>query len=212
MASQIKFIFFDMGKVLLNFDHQRLVDQTAKLSGSTAKDIEAILFQPPHDLENRFERGELNSIEFHQSFCEQSNCQVDHNELMLAIADIFWLNTPIVHVVAQLRSINFPMAVLSNTCSAHWEFAIKHFAVLRLFQQRVLSYEEQSMKPDAKIYDSAIGMANQLVSCGPDEIFFTDDREENVQAARAAGMQAEIYDSPAKLVSQLKAGGIQLPG
>ena len=150
MASQIKFIFFDMGKVLLNFDHQRLIDQTAKLSGSTAKEIEAILFQPPHDLENRFERGELNSIEFHQSFCEQSNCQVDHNELMLAIADIFWLNTPIVHVVAQLQSINFPMAVLSNTCSAHWEFAIKQFAVLRLFQQRVLSYEEQSMKPDAK--------------------------------------------------------------
>ncbi len=209
MATPIKFVFFDMGKVLLEFDHQLLIDQVAELSNKTADVTDALLFKPPHDLENRFERGELNSAEFHRLFCELALCDVSHDELMLAIADIFWLNTPIVHVLAQLRGINFPMAILSNTCVAHWEFATTNFAAIgKLFDHRVLSYEEKSMKPDGKIYQSATRMANELVGCQANEIFFTDDKPENVEAARLAGMQAEVFESASVLASQLKAGGI----
>jgi putative hydrolase of the HAD superfamily len=198
-----------MGKVLLEFDHQLLIDQVATLSNKTSDEIESLLFKPPHDLENRFERGELNSNEFHASFCELAACDVSHDELMLAMADIFWLNTPIVHILAQLRGINFPMAVLSNTCAAHWDFATKKFAAIgKLFDHRVLSYEEKSMKPDGKIYQSAIRMANDLVNCQASEIFFVDDKSENVTAARSAGMQAEVFESASALAIQLKAGGI----
>jgi len=209
MASQIKFVFFDMGKVLLEFDHQLLIDQVAKLSGQTSAAMEKLLFHPPQDLENRFERGELNSTEFHKSFCELADCDVAHDELMLAMADIFWLNTSIVHIVAQLRGINFPMGILSNTCAAHWEFAIENFAMIgSLFSHRVLSYEEKSMKPDGKIYESAIRMASELAGCQPGEIFFVDDKPENVTAAKSAGMQAEVYDSARMLADHLRAGGI----
>ena len=213
MDSQIKFVFFDMGKVLLDFDHQRLIDQVANLSGKPTGEIEAILFQQPHDLENRFERGELNSFEFHQSFCELAKCEVGHDELMLAVADIFWLNTSIVHVLAQLRGINFPMAILSNTCVAHWEFAVENFAAVgKLFDHRVLSYEENSMKPDGKIYQSAIRMANELVGCHAGEIFFTDDKAENVVAAKAAGMQADVFSSAKGLANSLRCGGVGIHG
>ena len=69
MNAEIKFVFFDLGKVLLNFDHQRMIDQVASLAKVSAKEMEAILLQPPHDLENRFERGELDGDEFHSSLC-----------------------------------------------------------------------------------------------------------------------------------------------
>ena len=42
------------------------------------------------------------------------------------------------------------------------------------------------MKPDREIYDAAI----QSAGVAPDEIFFMDDRIENVQAANAAGLDA----------------------
>ena len=90
MSSEIKFIFFDMGKVLLEFDHQILIDQVAQLSGLSNEDTKEILFQSPHDLENRFERGELDAEQFHHAFCNAANCRVDKSQLMLAIADIFW--------------------------------------------------------------------------------------------------------------------------
>ncbi len=213
MVSQIKFVFFDMGKVLLHFDHQLLIDQVATLSGTSPGDVKTLLFERPHDLENRFERGELNSAEFHQAFCDLADCNVGRDELMSAVADIFWLNTPIVHVLTQLRVINFPMAILSNTCVAHWDFAVQNFAVIgKLFHNRVLSYEEKSMKPDGKIYESAIRMAKEKVGCEPEEIFFTDDKPENVAAARELGMQSEVFQSAKDLARLLRAGGIGIPG
>ena len=213
MAAPIKFVFFDMGKVLLEFDHQLLIDQVAELSGKSSDETETLLFKPPHELENRFERGELNGVEFHQQFCQLAQCDAGYHELMAAVADIFQLNTPIVNVVAQLRVINFPMAILSNTCEAHWDFVCQKFAAIRMLSShRVLSYEEKSMKPDEKIYQSALRMAKELAGCGPEEIFFTDDRPENVAAAKSVGMQAEVYTSPRDLAKQLRAGGIEIAG
>ncbi|QEG22390.1 HAD family hydrolase [Mariniblastus fucicola] len=213
MTSDIKFIFFDMGKVLLEFDHQRLIDQVAALAKKPGDEVEQILFQSPHDLENRFERGELNGDQFHRAFCEVADCEVGKDDLMLAVADIFWLNTSIVHVLTQLSYVNFPMAILSNTCEAHWDFAVRHFAAVgQMFRQRVLSYEEKSMKPDGKIYQAAIALAKEITGCEPGEIFFTDDRQENVDAARQAGMHAELYVSTRELAEQLRQRGVPVTG
>lgn len=208
MNPDVKFIFFDMGMVLLEFDHQLLVDQVAALAETTVDEMDAILFQPPHNLENRFELGELNGEEFHQSLCEVVGREVKKDALMLAVADIFWLNTSIIHLLAQLRGANFPIGILSNTCEAHWEFAKANFEAINLFDHRVLSYEEKSMKPDTKIYQSAIELANRLTGCEAEEIFFVDDKQENVDAARNAGMQAEIFESARILAKQLAAVGI----
>lgn len=211
MGHEIKFIFFDMGKVLLDFDHQRLTRQVAELARKTEADMDRLLFHEPHDLENRFERGELNGEEFHSSFCELTGCEVSKSDLLEAVADIFWLNVPIVNLLTQLQIADFPMAVLSNTCSAHWEWAEQKFTVLdQYFQHRILSYEEKSMKPDAKIYESAIALAKKLVGCETGEIFFTDDKQENVDAARVAGMQAELFVSTRTLAGQLKQGKVPI--
>lgn len=209
--AETKFILFDLGKVLLNFEHKRLIDNVAQLASLPPEQVETLLFQPPHDLENRFERGELNSGEFHSQFNELAGCSVAHDALMDAVADIFWLNTPIVHVVSQLRAVNFPMAILSNTCSAHWNWARQNFAIVdQLFSHAVLSYEEKSMKPDGKIYQSAIAMAKKLTGCEPAEIFFTDDKPENVAAAVDAGINAKLYESPQRLLSQLRESGVSV--
>ena len=67
------------------------------------------------------------------------------------------------------------------------------------------------MKPDPIIYQSAITLAKGLVGCETGEIFFTDDKQENVDAARDAGMQAELYTSALELRKQLAASGVALP-
>jgi putative hydrolase of the HAD superfamily len=203
----IDFIFFDMGNVLLKFSHQRLIDQVASLSGLDNGQVEEILFRPPHDLENRFETGLINAEEFHAQFCELAGVTVRQAELELAISDIFWLNTSIVPVVAQLRSRNFPIGILSNTCESHWNFGCERFALVgKLFDKRILSYEEKSMKPDLKIYQAAI----ELAGCEPERIFFADDKLENIEAARSIGMTAEIFESAGELAKQLQQLGIEL--
>jgi glucose-1-phosphatase len=47
------------------------------------------------------------------------------------------------------------------------------------------------MKPEPKIYLEAAKMAN----VAPSEIFFMDDRPENVEGARAVGIDAVLFQS-----------------
>lgn len=55
------------------------------------------------------------------------------------------------------------------------------------------------MKPDAAIYQAAA----RNVGVRPKHYMFVDDLEDNVDGARAAGMQAIRFESPARVKQQL---------
>jgi HAD superfamily hydrolase (TIGR01509 family) len=62
------------------------------------------------------------------------------------------------------------------------------------------------MKPDAAIY----ARAEQLACVSPGDIFFVDDRPENVAGARAMGWDAVLYHTPERLLAELEARGIDI--
>lgn len=201
--SAIKFIYFDLGNVLLNFSHQRMVDQVAAVAGVSSTIVQQNLFD--NDLENRYETGEFNSIQFHAEFCRLIDQECDLDDFLTACGDIFWLNESAMPVVSQLAPLSIGMGVLSNTCEAHWDFAMKRFSALRqFFPVCVTSFEAKSMKPDARIYQVAIERAG----VSPGEIFFTDDKPENVQAALSAGFDAVLFTTANQLLSDLAKRGV----
>ncbi len=67
------------------------------------------------------------------------------------------------------------------------------------WQQIVLSYEVQSMKPAAHIYE----VCEQRAGCQARDIFFTDDREENIAAAADRGWATYHFTSAETLVERL---------
>ena len=82
---------------------------------------------------------------------------------------------------------------------------MKRFPALpQLFPIRVTSFEAKSMKPDNKIYEVAVEKAGVL----PREIFFTDDKPENVQAAQAAGLEAVLFTTATELLRDLAKRGV----
>ena len=201
--SAIKFVYFDLGNVLLNFSHQRMVDQVAAVAGVSGSLVQQHLFD--NDLENRYETGELNSAEFHAEFCSLIKKECDLDDFLTACGDIFWLNEPTIPVVSQLAQLNIGLGILSNTCEAHWDFAMKRFPALQqLLPVCVTSYGAKSMKPDKKIYEVAVEKAGVL----PSEIFFTDDKPENVQAAQAAGFEAVLFTTATQLLRDLAKRGV----
>jgi FMN phosphatase YigB (HAD superfamily) len=121
---------------------------------------------------------------------------------------MFTLNARIVPIVAQLASTGIPMGILSNTCEAHWDFVNNgRFGVVNhYFDVVALSYQLGAMKPDPQIYAKATEMAN----VEPGEIFFFDDKPENVEGALRAGYDAIHYTSPESLVVELSRRGIEL--
>jgi putative hydrolase of the HAD superfamily len=103
-------------------------------------------------------------------------------------------------VVAHL-AFRFPLFLLSNTNSLHFDYIKERFAaILRPFQAFILSYQVGSRKPEAAIYQALI----QQVGRPAHEILFLDDKVAFVEAARSQGLAAWEFRSPQELRRDLK--------
>ena len=67
------------------------------------------------------------------------------------------------------------------------------------FDHHSFSYELDAAKPDAAIYRHAVAG----LGVRPEQALFIDDRAENIEGARTAGLEALHFESPAQLKKQL---------
>ncbi len=201
----IKFLYFDLGNVLVTFDHRRAARQMAEAAGVSEQAVWQLVFES--DLLARVERGETSDREFYEIFCQATGTRADYEELQLAGSAIFDLNLSIIPLVGHLAAANIPLGILSNTSASHWDYVAsgRYGIVPGPFEQIVLSYQTGSIKPEPVIYRVA---AEQ---CGrsPEEIFFVDDRRDNVDGALKAGFDAVQFTSVDALARELRSRGLR---
>lgn len=196
---QAKFVYFDLGNVLVHFDHEIAVQRIADLSQKEASIVRYTLFSS--GLQDRFETGLLTSDEFASSLARELDCQLPSEVVLEAISAIFKPNEGIWTLLSQLKRHGVPMAVLSNTCEPHWQWILRqNWPVMQgWFEFAILSYEARSMKPAARIYE----LSEQQSGRVPENLFFTDDRVENVAAARERGWTTHQFTTVEKLAIEL---------
>ena len=206
MAKSPKIIYFDLGNVILNYSHELGCVQMAEVAGVSVDDVRRFAFDS--DMARRSERGEITTREFYDFFCEQTGTRPDYEELIAAGSDIFEINAPMLAIIAQLKQRGCPTGILSNTSEMHWQWVSRgRFAILpAYFAAIALSFEIGQAKPEAAIYSAAA----QIAGVEPEDVFFTDDRIENVEGARQAGIDAELFESVSELAAQLADREIRL--
>ncbi|MFM9115667.1 MAG: HAD family hydrolase [Planctomycetota bacterium] len=201
----IRFIYFDLGNVLLHFDHGIACERLGGLLGQSPAQVRQWVFES--DLQWRYERGELTCAQFHEHLCQLSGAAPTLEELSRAASDIFTLHEPMVELVAGLRRAGWPLGILSNTCPAHWNHVYPHGypELWASFGTWALSFELGLMKPEEQIYVQAA----RLAGVEPQEIFFVDDRLDNIEGARQAGYDAVPFTTVDNLKQDLQDRGIE---
>jgi len=196
-----RFIYFDLGNVLLTFDHDLACAAMGRLANAPADRVHAALFED--GLEHAYERGEISTEQFYQRLCESLGARPDKAALLHAASDMFAINAPVVPLVTGLFSAGWRPGVLSNTCEAHWNLVTDgRFRMMNdLFGVTALSFRIGAMKPEPVIFTAAA----ELAGAPPEDIFFVDDRAENVAAAREAGFDAVLFTTAATLTAELRA-------
>lgn len=197
--SSPRFLYFDLGNVLVTFDVGVMCRQMAEVAGTTPQQVmEAVL---DGGLQHRYELGRITTRQFYEGFCRATGTAPDFDALVQAASDIFHLRPSLVPIVAHLHHAGYRLGVLSNTCEAHWEHCRRRFAILdALFEVHALSYRIGAAKPDAAIFHAAA----ELAGVEPAEIFFTDDLPGHVAGARSAGLDAVQFTSVPELVEELR--------
>ena len=103
-----------------------------------------------------------------------------------------------------LRARGVPVFALSNFGRETFAIARRAYPVLAEFDMAFVSGHLELVKPDPAIYahlEAGTGVA-------PGRLLFTDDRPENIAAARARGWQAHLFDGPEGLARRLVEAGL----
>ncbi len=194
-----KTIFFDLGNVLIFFDHKLMCKQVATLTGIDEKAITNLMLC--HG--DIYERGGISSQMLHEEINKNAKAPVPFKQLMDAVSNIFRPNPPVIALALELKKRGHPLFLLSNTCEAHFDFATSQFDFLKEFDGYVLSYEVQARKPEKKIFQKALEMAQ----CCPEDCFYTDDILSYIESARSLKIDAEQYTHPEALKTHLSSRG-----
>ncbi len=194
-----RFVYFDLGKVLVHFDHQTAVEQLARLSGRPEGLVQQVVFDS--ELQTRYETGLVTSEQFAAEVNTELASTLPTTDILEAISDIFTPNLPILKAIEVVRKSGVPLGILSNTCEAHWRWIIdKQWPMFGpWWSQTVLSYEVGGMKPANKIYE----VCEQRAGCVGESVFFTDDRADNIAAAQERGWSTYHFTSAEELVLRL---------
>ncbi|QDT69175.1 Alpha-D-glucose-1-phosphate phosphatase YihX [Planctomycetes bacterium MalM25] len=210
MSQPPEFLYFDLGKVLLDFDHARMVRQMAGVAGVSEEAMRAALMPSGDPTEGdqqwALEAGQLSEDAYYEGLCERLGVRPPRAEFELAASDIF---TPIqasLDLVTRLHAAGHRMGILSNTNSIHWRFFLdgRYPELIDAFEIKLGSFEVGSMKPDPVIYLSAI----ELAGVPAERVFFTDDKPENIAGAMAVGIDAVPFTDTASLVDELNQRGV----
>ena len=100
-----------------------------------------------------------------------------------------------VEILAGLRDRGTPLYALTNWSAETFALVRPEFEFLDWFRGIVVSGVEKQIKPDPEIYRILL----QRYDLQPENLIFIDDSQPNIETARALGMDAVHFTSPAEL-------------
>lgn len=204
MPNGIKVILFDLGRVLVDFDHQRAAERISAFCSKTPRQIYNLFFESPATV--AFEAGKISPEDFYLEVKNMLDLQLSFNSFAPIWNDIFFLspkNRSVYRLVNDLRPC-YKTALLSNINALHYEYLKKSFPVFGVFDKIFLSFELGMIKPDIEIYKKVI----QELKVSPKEVFYTDDRKELVESAGSLGIRGCVFVDFAQLMHDLESAGI----
>jgi glucose-1-phosphatase len=204
MHDQIKVVLFDLGRVVLDFDHKRAAEKISGFCSKSPLEIYNLFFESQVTV--AFEAGKIPPEDFYLQVKEILNLGLSYDSFTPIWNDIFFLspkNRSVYRLVNSLRA-GYKTALLSNINILHYEYIKKNFPVFGVFDKIFLSFQLGLIKPSQEIYTKVI----QDLKVNPQEIFYTDDRPELVESAKSLGIKGYLFSNFARLTSDLADAGV----
>lgn len=152
-----------------------------------------------HDLNTRADHGFVDKADY---LTEAATIiGTTEREVAEGIATESTLNEPLAKYIEQKLRPHYKIALLSNIGRGWVKDFFDTHQLHGLFDEVVLSNEEGITKPNPLVFQHT---ADKL-GLSPDECVMIDDREENCEGAKAAGMTALSYTSNDTLYRDLTA-------
>ena len=196
---QARALLFDLGGVVMSLDWERAFARWAADSGVCAERLRArYRFDAPYE---RHERGEIDESEYYASLRASLGIELADDAWAAGWGAIFGDEiTPTVRLVEAVKD-RVPVYAFSNSNVAHQRVWSRKFAhALGNFREVFVSSSLGVRKPERAAFEKVAKEIGVPLA----EVLFFDDTLENVEGARAAGLQAVHVRSPQDIRDALR--------
>ena len=153
---QIQILAFDLGNVLVDFDHTVAAKRIAHFCDKSPKEIFSLFFNS--DITSLFEQGKVSPQEFYLKVKEMLGLKLSFESFVPIWNEVFMLspkNRAVYSLINNLRS-RYKVILISNTNILHFEYLKTKFPVFNVFHEIFISYALGLIKPDPLIYKTVV--------------------------------------------------------
>ncbi len=161
MASKIKAVIFDLGRVLIKVDFTRGLFRYRDSSG-VKSDQELLDELFADEVFVDFNTGRISPRETFGLIKNKYKLPIDYPTFVQEWSNIF---TPMAGMESLLRKVaeNYPVGLLSDIDPLHWEYCRTNYTFLDIFKKPALSFEIGALKPAEICYKTAAANINMAI-------------------------------------------------
>lgn len=186
----IQAVLFDYGQVLSGPPDPAAWQRLRSISGLSEEALHSAYWAYRHD----YDRDTLNASTYWPKVAAHAGTSFTPEQITgLIAADVdLWsqINAPILTWAQRLQRAGMRTGILSNIGDAMTAGLTARFNWINAFDHCTWSYALKLAKPEHAIYICAA----EGLKTSPRNIFFIDDKAENIEAARAVGMEGIQYN------------------
>ncbi|RLD41876.1 MAG: hypothetical protein DRI89_08725 [Bacteroidetes bacterium] len=196
---KIETIIFDFGGVVLDIDPQLTINEFVKLGFSNLEKTKSDEFT---QLIRKFERGIFTPEVFRKKMKMFLEIEVSDQQFDDAWnALLYDIPSERIEIIEQVKE-NYQILLLSNSNEIHYDLYVRDLQLRfgyrefdDLFHNAYFSFDLHLSKPDLEVYEFVI-CQHELK---PKKTLFIDDRIDNLEIAKQAGLQTYHLQSPERI-------------
>ncbi|MFF0483019.1 HAD-IA family hydrolase [Streptomyces sp. NPDC004435] len=156
-----------------------------------------------HDVWQAGSLGNISEREVSEQVAARLGLDAPQVEAFMADLWSEYLGTPNEELIDYVRGLrgSCRLGILSNSFVGARERETTLYRFDELVEQIVYSHEIGIEKPDLRAFEAA----RDSLNVRPESCLFIDDAAANVEAARAAGMQAHLFEDNARTIARIAA-------
>ncbi len=167
----IKTVIFDIGNVIVGFDHSRACEKLARRSDYSPGEIYDHIFNT--SLIEDYDRGKIDSLEFYKKVEKYIKTGLNCDVFFNIWGDIFTPDRSVEEIIKGLWK-KADLDLLSDTNEQHYKYLENNYEVFKYFKKKFLSFKEGYKKPDSRIFNSVL----KKIDAAPRDILYIDDKRQ----------------------------------